>query len=120
MADCESHYPSELPLGCIQQLITIVRAGEIPQQAQEFAAAAWTVTGYCLKTILGEPSPVINGPPPPAPLPDSARQQIVELELLLSASAVEPVGSQLSVFLRTVVMPVLVAALRKLLETLAE
>lgn len=119
MSECVTTYPNELPLGCIQQLISIVRGGAIVTRDKEFAAAAWSVTGYCLKTFVGEPSPVINGPPP-APLGAAAREQIVELEQLLSAAGADPVGSQLSVFLRTVVLPVLVAALKKLLEAISE
>ena len=39
MSECLSSYPTELPLGCVQQLIDIVRAGTIQERAQEFAAA---------------------------------------------------------------------------------
>lgn len=120
MSNCQSNYPDELPLGCIQQLITITRAGEIASRAKEFASAAWMVTGYCLKTFVGEPSPVINGVPPSPPLSAEARQQVIELEGLLSASGAEPAGSQLSVFLHNFVLPVLVAALKKLLEAVSE
>lgn len=121
MAECNANYPAEMPLGCVQQLLTIARAGTIVERSQEFAAAAWQVTGYCLKTFVGEPLVVINGlPPARSLLPPPVRAELEELNLLLNASAVEPVGSQLSVFLRTVVLPALKAALQQLLDSLGE
>lgn len=121
MAECVTNYPHELPLGCVQQLVTIIRRGEMQPRAAEFAAAAWTVTGYCLRSFVGDARSVINGlPPAPAEVDAAARRQLEELSVLLSAVSVQPAGSQLSVFLRSAVVPVLAAALKKLLEAIAE
>lgn len=120
MSACVSSYPSELPLGCVQQLLAIVRGGKIEENIQEFSAAAWSVAGYCLKVFVGEPLPVVNGLPPAPKVTASARSQLVELSALLNARTSAVAGSPLAEFLQSVVVPMLIAALKKLLDSLGE
>lgn len=120
MSVCDSSYPSELPLGCVQQLLTIVRGGKIEENVQEFSAAAWSVAGYCLKVFIGEPSPVVNGLPPALNVTASARSQLVELNELLSVRTSVDAASPLAAFLQAVIVPMLLAAINKLLDSLGE
>jgi hypothetical protein len=120
MSVCESSYPSELPLGCLQQLLVIVRGGKIEENIQEFSAAAWSVVGYCLKVLVGEPTPVVNGRPPALKVTSEACVQLVELhELLKVRVAADPDHPMLNL-LHTFVVPLLAAAIKKLLDSLGE
>lgn len=119
MSMCESSYPSELPLGCVQQLLTIIRGGKVEENIQEFSAAAWSVAGYCLKVFVGEPTPVVNGLPPP-PLTPAERSELEELSELLRARTAGTIAGPLAEFLQSIVVPVLIAAINHLFDSLGE
>lgn len=120
MSECAANYPSELPLGCVHQLLLIVRGGKLAESVPEFAAAAWGVIGYCLKVFVGEPAPVINGLPPGEPPAPSVRAEVAELSALLSTPASAAAGSSGGDLLTLFIVPLLVAALKKLLATWGE
>lgn len=106
-------YPVELPLGQITNLIRIIRNGTLQDEAKDFAIDAWNVTGYILNVTVGSPLPIINGPPPVAT--DEFRLACNELLGLLDPPAVagQPVGSDLSVFLKNIGLIGFVAAFKQ-------
>jgi len=48
-------YPADVPLSEIQNIVAIVRAGEIAAKKADFAHDVWVLQGYAQSRIIGSP-----------------------------------------------------------------
>lgn len=62
MAQCDVNYPTEFPLGCFQNAVTIITSGQVVEREQELEVAAYNIVGYGLRTLRGIPQPPIGSP----------------------------------------------------------
>jgi hypothetical protein len=60
MAQCDVNYPTEFPLGCFQNAVTIITSGQLVEREQELEVAAYNIVGYGLRTLRGIPQPPIG------------------------------------------------------------
>ena len=56
---CSFGYPTAFPLDCIQQAVTILRAGSAATATKDLALSLWTVQGFLQGALIGSPSPVV-------------------------------------------------------------
>lgn len=49
-------YPQEFPLHCITEVVRIVRAGTIKDEAVDLASHLWNIQGYAQATLIGNPN----------------------------------------------------------------
>lgn len=61
MAQCDVNYPTDFPIGCFQNAITIITTGAIVEREKELEVAAYNILGYGLRTLRGIPQPIVRG-----------------------------------------------------------
>lgn len=49
-------YPVDLPLDSIKIIVDDIRGSKIGTDSQKFAKAVWELSGYALKSSIGEPN----------------------------------------------------------------
>lgn len=109
---CSFAYPPTVPIDCVQEIISIVRAGSYQNSAKELAHAAWTVQGYLQNVLLGSPSPVVASIPPAAEARDAFSQMHAELSSLVnSPKAAAALPDPLLYLIKQYLLPLLAALL---------
>ena len=118
---CSPNYPASFPMDCVTSFITILKSGSITTSVKELVAAGYELEGYLLSLYPGAPAAVVNGLPPV----EEHKALLREAHTLLldemtggAAATAEPVGSQLTVFVHTVLVPYLKSLLEMLLAHL--
>ena len=53
-------YPSSLPLGEIQNIVSIVKSGDVLARRSTLALDLWVLQGYAQRLIIGNPAPENN------------------------------------------------------------
>ena len=65
-----SAYPTSFPLVESVELVQIVRQNQIKEKKAVFARHLWTLQGFAMKSLVGDPdAPAVAPTPAPAPLP---------------------------------------------------
>lgn len=80
MAQCDPSYPTEFPLGCVQNAISIITRREVAERSKELAVAAYNIIGYGLRTLHGVPTPPIGAAAPCATKREAIGQLLAAIE----------------------------------------
>ncbi|MBX9652071.1 hypothetical protein K2Y11_00485 [bacterium] len=112
MSQGEQDYPNVLPIEGVQEIIRIVRAGNLVTERSAFAKHAWNVQGYLQKVVLGEPAVLIG-----SASPASDADALAALECLKSRAYAAAEGVT-SPTLPLPVQTILTWLVNKLLESL--